>query len=218
MSDEAIEKGMELAAELREIAQALTDREVDAEGVGAALELTRTIRPHLQGQRRSRWYELGERPPFGDTTHGPFDALSPVRGLLNPVAPPLRVEFGERADGTRCVVGHAHLPQLYEGPPHGVHGGIVAAMFDEILGSAQGLAPPPGVTAKLDVQYRHLTPLNEDLRFEAWLTEDRGRRVFAKATCHAGELLTARANALFMRVDFEAVAERMKARVDGGKR
>ena len=211
MSDEAIQKGMELAAELREIAQALTDREVDAESAGAALELARAMRSQLQGELRPRWYELAERPAFGSTTLSPFDTLSPVRGLLNPVAPPLRLEFGERRDGTRCVVGHARLPQVYEGPPHGVHGGIVAAMFDEILGSAQGLAPPPGVTAKLDVLYRHLTPIDEDLRFEAWLTSDRGRRVYAEATCHAGDTLTARATALFMRVDFKAVEDRMKA-------
>lgn len=217
MSDEAIQKSMELAAELREIARELTEREVDAESATAALALARAMRPHLEGERRPRWYELGEGPPFpGDSgTVGSFDTLSPVRGLLNPVAPPLRLEFGERADGTPCVIGYARLSAVYEGPPHGVHGGIVAAMFDEILGNAQGLAPPPGVTAKLEVTYHHLTPIDEELRLEAWVTEDRGRRVFARATCHAGSTLTARSNALFMRVDFKAVEDRMKARAAG---
>jgi acyl-coenzyme A thioesterase PaaI-like protein len=215
VSDEAIEKGIELAAELRAIAQELTDRDVDAGAAAAALELARAMRAHFQGERRPRWYEAKERPPFGSTTFGPFDTLSPVRGLLNPVAPPLRIELGERADGTRCVIGHARLPHVFEGPPHGVHGGIVAAMFDEILGSAQGLAPPPGVTARLEVNYHQLTPIDEDLRFEAWLTQDRGRRVFAEATCHAGETLTARATGFFMRVDFKAVEERMNARAEG---
>jgi hypothetical protein len=215
VSDEAIEKCMELAAELREIAQDLTDHRVGVEAATAALELARAMRPHLRGERRPRWYEIAEPPPFGSTSFGPFDTLSPVRGVLNSVAPPLRMEFGEREDGTRCVIGHACLSQVYEGPPYGVHGGIVAAMFDEILGSAQGLAPPPGVTAKLEVFYHQLTPIDEDLRFEAWLTSDRGRRVFAEATCHAGETLTARASGLFMRVDFKAVEERMQARTDG---
>jgi acyl-CoA thioesterase FadM len=88
-------------------------------------------------------------------------------------------------------------------------------MFDEILGSAQGLAPPPGVTARLEVNYHQLTPIDEDLRFEAWLTKDRGRRVFAEATCHAGDTLTARATGFFMRVDFKAVEAKMNARSRG---
>ena len=215
MSDDSIEKGIELASELRAVARDLTDRHVDPEAAEAALALLRQVRPHLGGARRTRWYESGAQPDFGTTRHGPFDTLSPVRGLVNPVAPPLEIELGEREDGTRCVVGHATLSSVYEGPPRGVHGGIVAALFDEILGSAQGLAPPPGVTAKLEVDYHHLTPVGEPLRLEAWLVEDRGRRVRAEATCHAGETLTARARALFLRVDFEAVENAMKARAGG---
>lgn len=210
MSDDAIAKGIELAAELRAIAQDLTDREVDAGGVRAALELVRAARPHLTGSPRKRWYELD--PEGRNHTGLPFEMLSPVRGLLNPVAPPLEIEFGERADGTRSVIGHARMSQVYEGPPHGVHGGIVAALFDEILGAAQALAPPPGVTAKLDVVYRQLTPIDQPLRFEAWVTEDRGRRVRMEGTCHVGETLTATAKGLFMRVDFGAVERRMKIR------
>jgi acyl-coenzyme A thioesterase PaaI-like protein len=90
-----------------------------------------------------------------------------------------------------------------------VHGGFVAALFDEILGAAIGLAPPPGVTATLEVRYRNVTPVEEELRFEAWVAEDRGRRIVAQATCHAGALLTAQAKGLFVRVDFDAVRRRM---------
>ena len=122
---------------------------------------------------------------------------------MNPVAPPLRTEHAERADGSPCVVGRARLPDLYEGPPRGVHGGLVAALFDEILGASMSLAPPPGVTAKLEVDYHHLTPIGEELRLEAWIKEVRGRRIFAEATCHAGDTLTARATALFVRVDYQ---------------
>ena len=47
---------------------------------------------------------------------------------------------------------------------------------------------------------------------EGWIVEQRDRRVFAEATCHAGETLTASATALFLRVDFEAVQAHMQAR------
>ncbi len=104
----------------------------------------------------------------------------------------------------------------YEGPPHGVHGGWVAALFDEVLGSVQGLANQPGVTAILRVRYRHLTPVEEELRFEGWIETLRSQRLVARATCHAGDTLTADAEGVFVRVDFNQVEERMRARREGG--
>ena len=212
MSNDALKAGIELADELRAIGRALIEHEVDAEAARGALEQARRIRPLLDGARRRRWYESDEPNIIESDTAESFDALSPVRGRLNPVAPPLQMKLATREDGSRFVLGQARLSDLYEGPPRGVHGGIVAALFDEILGAAMGLAPPPGVTATLEVDYHHLTPIDEELRLEAWVVEERGRRVFAQATCHAGETLTARAKALFMRVDFKAVEDRMRAR------
>ena len=93
-----------------------------------------------------------------------------------------------------------------------------ASLFDEVLGSATNLAPPPGVTAKLEVRYRHVTPIEEELRFEAWVHDNRQRRVEIRATCHAGDTLTADAVGWFVRVDFAEVRERMASRRDGRSR
>lgn len=212
MSKQDLRSDIELAGELRGIIAVLTRLEVSDEDAGAALVLARSLAARLRGPERERWYERVERSLVDPTAPNAFHMLSPVSGLLNPAAPPMRLDRIQREDGRPAIRGHARLPSTYEGPPHGVHGGIVAALFDEILGAAQGLAPPPGVTAKLEVRYRHLTPLDEELRLEAWIVEQRDRRVQAQATCHAGETLTASATALFMRVDFEAVQAHMRAR------
>ncbi len=90
----------------------------------------------------------------------------------------------------------------------------MAALFDEVLGAAQGLANAPGMTAILRIRYRQLTPVDEDLRLEAWIADQRQRRLVAKATCHAGDTLTADAEGIFMRVDFNEVHERMRERRD----
>ena len=74
----------------------------------------------------------------------------------------------------------------------------------------------PGVTARLKVRYRHVTPLDETLRFEGWLAETRGTRRTARATCHAGDTLTADAEGIFVVVDFDEVRERMSARRRNG--
>jgi len=39
--------------------------------------------------------------------------------------------------------------------------------------------------------------------------------VVARATCHAGETLTAEAEALFLKVDFREIDERMRSRRAG---
>jgi hypothetical protein len=199
-----------LAQQLREVNAALALHEVAPERLEEAARLGARLRELLDGPPRARWYEFDPVSPLASPgARVSYGDMSPLRGLRNPLAPPLEIARSARADGTPCMRGHALLSRLYEGPPHGVHGGFVAALFDEILGSAIGLAPPPGVTASLEVRYREVTPLEQPLRFEAWIESDRGRRIVAHATCHAGETLTASAKGLFVRVDFDEVRRRM---------
>ena len=64
------------------------------------------------------------------------------------------------------------------------------------------------------MRYRNVTPIERELRFEAWIAEDRGRRLVIHASCHAGDLLTADAKGLFVRVDFDEVRRRMSGQED----
>jgi acyl-coenzyme A thioesterase PaaI-like protein len=202
-----------VTAELRRLAEALAVNVLDPAALERAAALLREARGLLEGPPRTRWYDRGGHAlEIDEETARAYLEQSPIRGELNPVAPPLHVESGRRADGTPVVVAHANLGLAYEGPPHGVHGGWVAALFDDVLGACQWLVGSRGVTAKLEVAYRHVTPLEEDLRFEGWIESERGRRVVARATCHAGDTLTAEAEALFLRVDFRQVQEHMQSR------
>src|SRR5687768_538731 len=75
----------------------------------------------LAGHGRTRSYEgFAESANSGDP-HAFFDH-SPIIGLANPLAPPLRIEFGEDRVICRVTFGSA-----YEGPPGHVHGGYIAA-------------------------------------------------------------------------------------------
>jgi acyl-coenzyme A thioesterase PaaI-like protein len=202
----------ELSEEIRAIIEALAVRELRIEDLTEAKQKARAIRRSLEAHPpRPRWYEADEEvTPFSPGSREAYLQQSPIRGHLNPIAPPLDLETLERPDGSRAVGGRARLGMRYEGPPRGVHGGWLAALFDELLGAAQRLAEAPGVTAILRVRYRHLTPVDEDLRFEAWIADQRQRRLVAKATCHAGDTLTADAEGIFLRVDFNEVRERMR--------
>jgi len=202
-----------LADELRGIVESLSSSEIDTESLEEAVVLARELARRVRGPRRPRWYETdADATSLSPASRRAYLDQSPIRGDLNPLAPPLSLEIGERADGSAVVRGRARLGLAYEGPPHCVHGGWVAALFDDLLGAAQSLADSPGVTASLTVRYRSVTPIEEPLELEAWIHEDRGQRVVARATCRAGGTLTAEAKALFVRVDFNEIQERMGSR------
>jgi acyl-coenzyme A thioesterase PaaI-like protein len=136
-----------------------------------------------------------------------FFDRSPTLGRANPLAPPIDVEI---VDGV--VVGRARFGAPYEGPPGCVHGGFIAASFDDVLGIAQSLSGNGGMTGTLTVRYRRPTPLHEDVVFEARLDRVEGRKIFTAGLLIGpnGEV-TAEAEAIFISVPLERFEELMRA-------
>ncbi len=127
---------------------------------------------------------------------------SPVLGRANPLAPP--VELWLEGDH---LAGRATFGAAYEGPPGCVHGGYVAAAFDEVLGSTQSLSGAPGMTARLVVNYRSPTPLHTELRFVGVLAGVDGRKIHTTGQLWAGDVLCAEAEGLFISIDPSRFAE-----------
>lgn len=136
---------------------------------------------------------------------------SPFIGLANPVAPPMHVTFTEDVIEATVTLG-----ALYEGPPGCVHGGFVAAMFDEVLGAAQVYSGKAGMTGRLTVHYRSPTPLDEPLHLTARLVKVEGRKILCTATLHTGERLCAEAEGLFVTIDMEKVRAMLQAAGESG--
>lgn len=173
------------------------------EGAARHLELARE---ELEGHPRGRLYDgFAESANAGDP-HAFFDH-SPIMGAANPLAPPLDLEAREGR-----VEGRVRFGSAYEGPPGHVHGGYVAAVFDEVLGMAQSMSGRPGMTANLTVRYRRPTPLHTELRFEGTLDRVDGRKLFTSGQCRAGDVVTAEAEGLFISVDFARFARMMADR------
>ena len=145
-------------------------------------------------------FGFGETANSGDVT-ALFD-YSPLIGLSNPIAPPvvLRVDDG-------AVRGTVTFGAAYEGPPGHVHGGLIAATFDEILGFAQSMTGNPGMTGTLTIRYRKPTPLHVEIALEGRVLRVEGRKIFTAGTMRARDVVTAEAEGIFVSVDFAKMTE-----------
>lgn len=194
---------------LREIVERLVATQAPDDDLAVIADELEAVAAGLRSFRHGRRYEgyaeaanAGGGPPSGHVDY------SPVLGRANPLAPPLQL----RLEGP-TLVGEVRFGSAYEGPPGSVHGGIVAAAFDEVLGATQAMSGRPGMTGTLTVRYRSPTPLHTDVRFEAVLDRVEGRKLFCSARLVAGETLCAEAEGIFISVDFSALA-RLKAERD----
>jgi len=118
-----------------------------------------------------------------------FMEFSPLVGHSNPVAPPLVIT----PEGKARAVAHVNFGKSFEGAPGHVHGGYVAAAFDELLGFTQGFSGEPGMTGTLTIAYRNPTPLLTDLVFESSYDGMEGRKIFTSGKLFAGDKLCAEA-------------------------
>ncbi|MHB8594949.1 MAG: PaaI family thioesterase, partial [Acidimicrobiales bacterium] len=122
-----------------------------------------------------------------------FFPTSPVIGFANPVAPPVVVEA---VDG--ALHGSAYFDYQYEGPPTCVHGGVIALVFDELLGAANVVAGSPGMTGTLTIRYRKPTPLRTELRLAARRVSREGRKITTWGGMYQDDVLLAEAEGIFI--------------------
>jgi acyl-coenzyme A thioesterase PaaI-like protein len=101
------------------------------------------------------------------------------------------------------------VPARYQGYPGVVHGGVVAAMLDEVGGrvyTGDPAAPRFMFTAKMEIRYRKNVPVEQPLRLVGRAGKDRGRSATATAAIYsAGGELLAEAELLLVNLPAEAL-------------
>jgi acyl-coenzyme A thioesterase PaaI-like protein len=104
-----------------------------------------------------------------------------VCGLQNPVG--LRFAFYEDHDrDPKQVRVETVIPDKYQGYPGVAHGGILAAILDEVAGRAaliDGSDEDLMMTLKMELRYRLPTPTKTPLTCVGWITHRRGNRAQA---------------------------------------
>lgn len=126
-------------------------------------------------------------------------------GMENPIG--LHLHIYETAPGE--VESTYIAPEHFQGYPGVLHGGIVAAIIDEISGRAHMGSDPFDTrfmfTAKLEVKYRKNVPIGKQLKIIGKAGKSRAKSAEAWAGIYDGETdeLLAEGNALLINVPDE---------------
>jgi acyl-coenzyme A thioesterase PaaI-like protein len=185
-----------LASAMRAVIEELDTTSASGDEVAAAADELERIALRFRTKPHDTEYEgYRETANVGADVHASFDR-SPLIGLANPLAPPLELV---ELDGV--VRGAVTMGSAYEGPPGCVHGGFIAAVFDELLGATQSLSGAPGMTGRLTVHYRSPTPLHAPLTLEGRIASVDGRKIRTEGTLTVGDRLCAEAEGLFISID-----------------
>jgi hypothetical protein len=174
-----------LAGALRTLIEMSVTVDAGASGSVALDQLTASL-----GEVADR---LGVLPRLESIGHQPLSEVGPSVGLSNPVAPPLHLS--REGSITR---GWATFGPAYQGGPGDLHGGVMLAVFDDVLGCAQMVGDVVGRTGTLTVRFRAATPIGSRIDYEGRLDRVEGRKVFCSGEARCEGVLLAEAEAIFV--------------------
>ncbi|MET0325918.1 MAG: PaaI family thioesterase [Ilumatobacteraceae bacterium] len=132
--------------------------------------------------------------PVGDGDPVEFDPFSGGGGRLHPAS----VGIDVRRDGDTAVVAVLRVDPMFQGPPGRVHGGVLATVIDELMGTVNRLIGQRAYTARLAIDYRAPAPIDTELTFRAWLHDRQGRKLTMRAEGRADADVVVEAEALFI--------------------
>lgn len=89
----------------------------------------------------------------------------------------VRVTAGEGATSTATM----SVPQWMEGGPGVIHGGLLSAAFDEVMGTTALLIGVPVVTGHLEIDFAKPIPIGSSLWFTGEVLGRVGRKIYMRS-------------------------------------
>ncbi|MEX2628229.1 MAG: PaaI family thioesterase [Ilumatobacteraceae bacterium] len=176
-----------------EAGRAIRDIGHSVVGHAAPLELIERVTRQLDelvteldrhpGRKRS------DERPEGDWDPPPADGEPMISYDERPISgrsSPWGLDLDVRREGDE-VVGRVTLRPAHEGAPGRSHGGIVAALFDDVFGFVLNLRSQPAFTGEISVRYEAGTPVGTPLECRVRATGQERRKLYM-----TGELTDAR--------------------------
>lgn len=198
------------ADEVRAVVNELLSTSASIDDVRAAHQHVANAVTLLKQRQHDDNFEGASEAAFAAV--GSFLDRSPIIGAINPLAVPMQITTELDDTGTTIAIGRITFSAAYEGPPGCVHGGFIAASFDEVLGVAQSISGNPGMTVNLTIDYRSPTPLHQPLVFRGEIERIDGRKILTRGTLHHGNTLCAEASGLFVSMRPEVFERLLKIR------
>jgi acyl-coenzyme A thioesterase PaaI-like protein len=124
------------------------------------------------------------------------------------------LQMDVRAGEGLSVSAEFTVSERHQGAPGLAHGGLLAAAFDEALGSLQWLLQVPSVTGRLETDFIRPVPVGSTVLIRAWIVGRAGRKIWSAAEGRLGGPdgpLVVTAAALFIVVPLEHFTEHGRA-------
>jgi acyl-coenzyme A thioesterase PaaI-like protein len=154
---------------------------------------TLPVRTRAESRPQGEWSE----PPEDGATLTSYDER-PVSGRASPWSLDLHLW----RDGNE-VVASVTMQAAHEGAPGRSHGGIVAALFDDVFGFMLSLLAEPAFTGELSIRYEAGVPIGVPLECRVRLADRDGRKLYLTGELSAQGRVVARSNATFITIDRE---------------
>jgi acyl-coenzyme A thioesterase PaaI-like protein len=197
--DQVAPEADELVVRARELVEAVVLTSAPAQVRAEAARTLAAVSEALRSDRRDAPLFLVRHPD------GRVESLLQAgSGRLNPQAPP--IEWIERPTepptgaepvpaqvAARCTFTAAHA-----GSPSRVHGGILAAALDEVLGNAVTASGVSGMTVSLTVAFRGGTPFGRPVELVGRYAGHEGRKSFATGEVLVDGVVTVEASAVYV--------------------
>ncbi|MEM9513458.1 MAG: PaaI family thioesterase [Actinomycetota bacterium] len=191
---------------VRDVGHALIGHHADTATIEAlTAELQRWVATLTEGERRQRVIER----PTGDWGPAPSDGQEmfsfderPISGRSSPLGVDARIV----RDGDE-VVAYITLDSAHEGAPGRSHGGVTAALFDDVMGFVLTVEQQPAFTGELAIRYEAGVPIHEPLECRVRLAGRERRKLYVTGeltSTGADPVVYARARGTFIAIDAAA--------------
>lgn len=178
----------ELAAALRDMNCAVLGADVPTEMLRSMTTVVREQIAHVAGQPKRAGVKAQTEHLAAQLGHPTdlFYEMTPAMGQSNAIAPPMHIWHADGCVHARVIPGWS-----YEGPSNCLHGGVIALLFDQLVGVATLATGKSGRTGTLSIRYHHPTPLNKTLRLKAHIDRVEGRKIFVMGELWNDDIRTA---------------------------
>lgn len=190
---------------IRDAGHALVGHDLSIEEVVRIAELLEELAGRLERRPTRRRDEtpaylrprLYEEPPAEGAAMTSHDER-PISGRSSPWG--LDVEIVR--EGMEAV-GRVTLRAAHEGAPGRSHGGLVAALFDDVYGFVLQIHTQLAFTGELTVRYEGPTPIGQPLECRTRLVGSERRKMFMTGELLDGGVVIARSTATFISIPRE---------------